>query len=118
MESLTNTIDDYLDQASLTRAERREIYLDLSNTLLQAAVELGKDPMLDQDIQDYINEAAEENTKAYQTKFLIKVMEDGGTLQLDKPLVRLMAQGVQFATLHVPTAELVFQEYEKEGQDG
>jgi hypothetical protein len=41
LESLTNTIDDYLDASSLTEAERKELYLGLSNALLQAAVEIG-----------------------------------------------------------------------------
>ena len=39
-ESLTNTIDDYLDAVGVTPAERKEIYRDLGNQLLQAAVEL------------------------------------------------------------------------------
>lgn len=61
---------------------------------------------MDQEIIDYINKAAQPGTADYQLAVLDAAVTDGATLQIDRPLVRVIRpDGIQIATLHVPTAE-------------
>lgn len=58
---------------------------------------------------EYIEKVSPQGTTLYQVSFLEQAIEQGATLQLDRPLIRLQRpDGVQFCTLDVTTGEAAF----------